>query len=215
MADYYDRDFRVEGLPEFSETHRFENCDLPGSKIVLKFTLEFYGCRFHQTEFFDCDFASLWFGNCDLSTIKGVTKRFLSRCRRLTGCILPAHVYADAPVVPDIDARMFQIISNDRQCFDMSAFHSSELRYGRRCFERLSHPVFANVTADNLCGTTHCRAGFAVLLAGEAGKALEGEVGPHVAGCLIYAASRPGKPLPDFFCDSSIALTDIRNSAKA
>ena len=63
------------------------------------------------------------------------------------------------------------------------------------------------------CKTTHCRAGWAVTLAGEAGATLEAKVGPAVAGTLIYAASRPGKPIPDFYCGDEAAMADLRASA--
>ena len=65
------------------------------------------------------------------------------------------------------------------------------------------------------CGTTHCRAGWAITLAGEAGKALEDRVGPEAAGSLIYAVSRPDKPVPDFFADNETAMADIVKCAKA
>lgn len=47
------------------------------------------------------------------------------------------------------------------------------------------------------CGTSHCRAGWAIHEAGDAGYALEAQVGPALAGALIYLAS--GEAIPDFF----------------
>jgi len=63
------------------------------------------------------------------------------------------------------------------------------------------------------CDTTHCRAGWAIHLAGEAGYALERRVGPSAAGALIYAASRPGKPVPDFSTNDTAALADLEACA--
>jgi uncharacterized protein YjbI with pentapeptide repeats len=60
----------------------------------------------------------------------------------------------------------------------------------------------------HFCETTHCRAGWAVHLAGEPGYALERAVGPAAAGALIYAASG-SHPTPDFYCDNEAALADI------
>ena len=63
------------------------------------------------------------------------------------------------------------------------------------------------------CETTHCRAGWAITLAGEAGAKLEELCGPASAGSLIYAASRPGKNIPDFYASTEDALADLRACA--
>ena len=63
------------------------------------------------------------------------------------------------------------------------------------------------------CGTSHCRAGWAIILAGAAGAELEQAVGPEVAGFAIYQASRPGVPAPDFFASRKAALSDILRCA--
>ena len=61
------------------------------------------------------------------------------------------------------------------------------------------------------CETTHCRAGWAVHLAGVAGYALEDRIGSSAAGALIYHAST-GR-VPDFFASNETALADIRACA--
>jgi hypothetical protein len=63
------------------------------------------------------------------------------------------------------------------------------------------------------CDTTHCRAGWAIHLAGDAGYKLEKVVGSAAAGALIYAASRPDKPVPDFIASDAVALADLRACA--
>jgi hypothetical protein len=68
--------------------------------------------------------------------------------------------------------------------------------------------------SDWHCGTTHCRAGWAIHLAGEEGYALEEKLGSEVAGTLIYMASRPDKKHPDFFCSDDEALDSIEEDAK-
>lgn len=57
------------------------------------------------------------------------------------------------------------------------------------------------------CATTHCRAGWAITLAGQEGKILEAEVGPNAAGALIYFASVGY--IPDFYADDESARADI------
>jgi hypothetical protein len=64
------------------------------------------------------------------------------------------------------------------------------------------------------CGTSHCRAGWIVTLAGEAGKRLEIDTGSTAnAAMLIYAASAPGQPIPDFYCDNEAALANMKARA--
>jgi uncharacterized protein YjbI with pentapeptide repeats len=63
------------------------------------------------------------------------------------------------------------------------------------------------------CDTTHCRAGWAVHLAGEGGAALEWAIGTPTAATLIYLASRPDQRIPDFYCDNETAMADIRKCA--
>lgn len=93
-----------------------------------------------------------------------------------------------APVVIDIDRAILEAIG-DGSTFDMTAWHSE-------------------------CRTTHCRAGWAIELAGKEGYALEARLGPSVAGALIYNASRPGVDVPNFICSTRRALADLRRCAK-
>jgi hypothetical protein len=66
------------------------------------------------------------------------------------------------------------------------------------------------------CATTHCRAGWAIALAGKAGKELEDKVGPAVAGALISVASCPALEgrVPNFYDTNDGALADIRRLAE-
>ncbi len=62
------------------------------------------------------------------------------------------------------------------------------------------------------CETSHCRAGWAIVVAGDAGKRLEAALGTAVAATLIYHAST-GK-VPDFYNDDNAAvLADIERCA--
>ncbi len=107
----------------------------------------------------------------------------------LRGAVLTgADLHAGIPVVPNIDRAIWEAVSSDPVTrFDMRDWH--------------------------LCETTHCRAGWAVHLAGAAGKCLEGQIGSGAAGSLIYAASRPDKPIPDFYAGTAEALADIKACA--
>jgi hypothetical protein len=67
------------------------------------------------------------------------------------------------------------------------------------------------------CETTHCRAGWAVHLAGGPGYELEKRFGPVLAAMMIYEASCPGyKVSPCRFFDSKeAALEDMRKLAES
>ncbi len=91
-----------------------------------------------------------------------------------------------APVIPNIDAAILaEIVAGG--VIDMDNWHT--------------------------CETTHCRAGWAIYLADEAGAALERRYGTNVAGALIYAASRPNNRVPNWFASAEEALADLRASA--
>lgn len=64
------------------------------------------------------------------------------------------------------------------------------------------------------CETMHCRAGWAIHLAGKAGYALEEKlVSSSAAGALIYAASE-SHPVPNFDATNEAAMNDIKKRAK-
>ena len=62
------------------------------------------------------------------------------------------------------------------------------------------------------CGTTHCRAGWAVIFGGDEGAKLEQALGSEIAGRRIYEAST-GRMAPDFFASNEAAIADIRRCA--
>jgi hypothetical protein len=91
------------------------------------------------------------------------------------------------PVVPDIHAAVYAAASADG-ALDMERWH---------------------------CGTTHCRAGWVVTLAGEAGTALERRLGTSAAAALIYQASDPTlERVPSFHASNEAALADMKAHAE-
>ena len=93
------------------------------------------------------------------------------------------------PRVPSLHRRMLAAIEADPKSFDMKTWHS--------------------------CATTHCRAGWAIHLAGAAGYALEMGMSSPTAGTLIHLASCPQLEgiAPDFYASNEDALADIRRLA--
>ena len=74
-------------------------------------------------------------------------------------------------------------------------------------------PTALEMSLWHTCETTHCRGGWVVALAGDAGKALEMFHGTLLAAQLIYRES--GYPInPSRFFDSNAAaLEDMRKLA--
>jgi len=66
------------------------------------------------------------------------------------------------------------------------------------------------------CETTHCRAGWVVHLAAEAGKALERFHDTPLAALLIYHASSPDLLVSPtrFYEDNETAMADMRRLAE-
>jgi len=89
----------------------------------------------------------------------------------------------EIPIVPDLDA----------------AIHAQVCGAGA--------PGTLDMASWHTCETTHCRAGWAIHLAGEAGRNLEDAIGSCAAAALIYHAST-GR-VPDFYASCADALADI------
>ena len=82
----------------------------------------------------------------------------------------------------------------------------------RKMYEATSKPGALQMSTWHTCGTTHCRGGWAVTFAGEAGKALEDALGTEAAARYIYEAST-GRPAPNFYATDEDALEDIKRCA--
>lgn len=83
----------------------------------------------------------------------------------------------------------------------------------RKVYEAAIQPGALRMDAWHTCGTTHCRAGWVVTLAGEAGQKLERFFNTELAAMLIYRES--GSPInPARFYDSDKdALADMAKLA--
>lgn len=97
----------------------------------------------------------------------------------LDGVKLPA----DVPSVENIDQKILTAVTRDGQ-LDMEDWHSKT------------------------CGTAHCIAGWAVVLAGEAGVKLEQRLGTQRAAAMIFAASGV-HPAPKMFTTNELAMEQL------
>lgn len=72
-----------------------------------------------------------------------------------------------------------------------------------------------NMSTWHTCGTTHCRSGWVVHLAGEAGYLLEKQTSTAFAAMQIYKESSPIHVGPNKFYDSNeVAFADIEKCAE-
>lgn len=94
----------------------------------------------------------------------------------------------EVPVIERLDAEILEAITVGKGVLNMSDWHHGDA-----------------------CGTTHCRAGWAIFLAGPKGAELEREHGPERAGAMIYRAST-GRT-PNFSAETDHALEDIKACA--
>ena len=90
----------------------------------------------------------------------------------------------DVPVIEAIDAKILQAVECGGK-LEMGSWHA--------------------------CATTHCRAGWAITLAGDKGADLERHYGPAVAGRMIYLAS--AGYCPHFYASNEAAIESIRERA--
>ncbi len=82
-------------------------------------------------------------------------------------------------------------------------------------YDAASKPGALNMDTWHTCGTTHCRAGWVVTLAGVGGAALEYAYGTPTAAALIYMASDPAlAKMPDFYCTNDAAMADMARLAE-
>ena len=98
----------------------------------------------------------------------------------------------EVPIVEHLDRKLFDAVTTGGGSLEMGAWHT--------------------------CETTHCRAGWAIHLAGPAGYALQESLGgergggAERAGRAIYRAST-GR-VPHFYATNERALEDIRRCAE-
>jgi uncharacterized protein YjbI with pentapeptide repeats len=105
----------------------------------------------------------------------------------IEGAFISQEDFTDTPVIPNIHKAIYKAASVEG-ALDMRTWHS--------------------------CETTHCRAGWAITLAGTAGAALEEKIGTAAAATLIYLASDPElKRIPDFHASDEDAMADMKRLA--
>ena len=106
----------------------------------------------------------------------------------LSGADLSGADLSGVPAIPNIHQAVYAAASKPG-CLDMSTWHA--------------------------CETTHCRAGWVIALAGEAGAAMEFCMGTPAAAALIYLKSDPKiEKIPNFYASNEDALADMKRLAE-
>jgi hypothetical protein len=111
----------------------------------------------------------------------------------LSGAYLSEGSFDEIPKIENLDAELFKIIKTKKGSLNMGRWHGED-----------KAPA---------CKTTHCRAGWAIHLAGEFGRAMEWALGAPVAGALLYARAYPDLPIPNFYATNEDAIADIKSRA--
>jgi hypothetical protein len=82
-------------------------------------------------------------------------------------------------------------------------------------YAAVQKPEALDMGSWHTCDTTHCRAGWVVHLAGEAGRKLEGHTSTQFAAMQIYKASSDIRVSPPrFFETNGVAMADIKRCAE-
>lgn len=103
---------------------------------------------------------------------------------------LPTKLTGEIPIVENIDGKMLRMVGGKGEYLQAGNLRLRE------------------------CGI-QSRVGWAIILAGVAGRELARRVGDYAAGHLIYRASRPDRSEPDFLLDHGETLRNIREDALA
>ena len=117
------------------------------------------------------------------------------RGANLEGADLGGAKWGDAPIVDGIHKAVYDSCLKEGE-FDMNDW---------------------GVSGGSACGTTKCRAGHVVHVAGKAGYDLSAKIGVPAAAYAIYAKSDPEyiprDGIPDFFTSNDAAMKDMKRLA--
>jgi uncharacterized protein YjbI with pentapeptide repeats len=112
-----------------------------------------------------------------------------------------SEILEKTPLIPNIDAAILAAIAENKakgtNGLDMGSWHGNE--------EKANEAEW--------CETTHCRAGYAICLAGKEGFELEKKYGPANAGMFLYMKSTPNEPVPNWTASNEVAMADMQDRA--
>lgn len=126
------------------------------------------------------------------------------------------------PIIPDLHTRMLALITARPEQFDMSQWHDDRFDnctgeiIGQSWYSKVRLVLTNQLNLDaNTCGTTHCRAGWAVAIGGNDAVRLERAFDTGDAATLIAMVSNPNlMEAPDYFTSTEFALEQIERAAE-
>ena len=180
--------------------------DLSGADL-FDAELRYADLRYANLSGADLSGADLWYANLSDANLSGAVLRYADlsgavlRCANLRGADLR---YADlnGAVLRGADLR-YANLSDVPKIEDLDAKIVAAIECGGKL----------DMNQWHTCETTHCRAGWAITLAGEDGIALEKKFGSAAAGALIYAKSTPDAKIPNFYASNKEAMEDLLKRA--
>ena len=180
--------------------------DLSGADL-FDAELRYADLRYANLSGADLSGADLWYANLSDANLSGAVLRYADlsgavlRCANLRGADLR---YADlnGAVLRGADLR-YANLSDVPKIEDLDAKIVAAIECGGKL----------DMNHWHTCETTHCRAGWAITLAGEDGIALEKKFGSAAAGALIYAKSTPDAKIPNFYASTKEAMEDLLKRA--
>jgi uncharacterized protein YjbI with pentapeptide repeats len=112
-----------------------------------------------------------------------------------------SEILEEVPLIPNIDAAILAAIEANKakgtNGLDMGSWHGDQ----------------SKANEGEWCQTTHCRAGYAICLAGAKGFELEKKFGPANAGMFLYLKSTPNEPIPNWSAIERVAMADMKERA--
>lgn len=164
----------------------FENANLAGCRLNFA---NLTSARMHKANLNKADLEDAILAYADLSraSLRGANLvRAVVLCANLDGADLRDAALPVKVVVKNLDAEILRRAESSPGLLDLRDYH-------------------VGVNA-------HSRAGWAIVLAGEAGQALQSIYGSRTAASLIYAASTY-RPVPDFSLNREDTINDMRAAA--
>lgn len=151
--------------------------------------LDLSGQNLSHIDFSNADLRDGDFTNANLSGAKFSNAKIAGAS--FGGAILTAANFGDLPIpkIGNIHKALLEVLTIEGNELDMKVWH----------------------TANNV----HSRAGWIIVLTGEAGAELEREIGTDAAAALIYYTSDPMiERVPDWGASNAEAMADIRRLVK-
>ena len=111
------------------------------------------------------------------------------------------------PVIPNLAQLILEQVEKKPERFDMGSWHGTVADADDDITDTPKPEDYEK------CGTTHCVAGWAVVVAGKAGIELEKKLFTEEVASMLFEHSALGEPFENFYGTSASALEELRDYA--